>query len=73
MAMPGRTPIEVDNETFEVLWQDQGQEQKLVVFRNGKAIGSKEFSHLTDRGQGVLTYAVRSVLRKLKTENTGIA
>lgn len=62
MTTPGRTQYELENETFEILWQDHGPTKKLTVFREGKKIGSKEFSHLTDQGQGVIAYAIKALL-----------
>lgn len=54
--------VEVESKTFEVLWQDLGSKQEVTVFRDGKKLGTKEFSHLTDQGEGVIQYAIKSIL-----------
>lgn len=54
--------VEIYNQDFEVLWQDFGSTKKLTVFKDGKKIGSKEFSHLIDQGKGVVSYTIKSLI-----------
>lgn len=61
---PGRIPITVDDQDFEILWQDHGVKQRLILFRDGRQVGSKEVGLMTDDGHGVLVYIVRSILRE---------
>lgn len=64
MILENQLHVEIESQMFEVLVFDMGAVSKLVVCKNGKAIGSREFSHLTDKGQGVIQYAVKAIVRE---------
>jgi hypothetical protein len=57
------TPVIVDGMEFAVKWHDFGSYLKMNVFQNDKLIGSKQFPIATDTGDGVVTYAIRSLLK----------
>lgn len=57
------TPVVVDGTMFAIKWHDFGPYMKMNVFHEGKLIGSKQFPIATDRGEGVVTYAIRSLLK----------
>lgn len=75
MITTTKIPIQVENKSYDVFWNDLGHKQMITVFQDGHILGSKEFTHLTDNGQGVIEYVVKSILREtglkqelLKTE-----
>lgn len=57
------TPVIVDGAMFAVKMHDFGPYVKMNVFQDGKLIGSKKFPIATDMGEGVVTYAIRSLLK----------
>ena len=63
------TPIEVDGTMFAVKMHDFGPYVKMNVFHEGKLIGSKKFPIATDMGEGVVTYAIRSLLKAKDDQN----
>lgn len=58
-----RMQLKVDGTLFELTVQDYGSHWKVRVYQNDKVIGFKDFPIRTDLNNGVLTYAVRSMLR----------
>lgn len=56
-------PMTVDGKKFAVTWQDFGSYFKMNVFQNGKQFGSKKFPILVDTGDGVMAYAIKSMMR----------
>lgn len=63
------TPVTVDGTMFAVKMHDFGPYVKMNVFHEGKFIGSKKFPIATDMGEGVVIYAIRSLL-KAKDDET---
>lgn len=57
------TPVTVDGMEFAVKWHDFGSYLKMNVFQNDKLLGSKKFPIATDTGEGVVVYAIRSLLK----------
>jgi len=53
----------VNGMNFEIKWHDFGTYMKLDVFQNSKILGSKKFPIATDRGDGVVTHAIKSILK----------
>jgi hypothetical protein len=63
MRNPLAIPVTVDGMEFAITWHDYGSFMKLRVFQNDKLLGHKNFPIATDQGQGVVAYAVRSILK----------
>ena len=57
------TNVSVDGMEFEIKWLDFGSYVKMNVFKNSKLLGSKKFPIKTDRGDGVVKYTIRSLLK----------
>ena len=64
------TPVSVDGMEFEIKQLDFGSYIKMNVFQNSRLLGSKKFPIATDRGEGVVTYAIRSLLKDKTNEQT---
>lgn len=61
--------IKVKNQIYEYEWLDNGPIQNLSIYKFGKHIGTKEFSHLTDKSMNVVQYAVKSLVEKSQDKN----
>lgn len=70
MVNPRMIPVDLDGTQFAVTWQDFGSYMRLNVFHNEKLLGSKNFPIATDQGEGVVRYAIRSILKGNQNEHS---
>lgn len=66
MLDKNRFEFMVDGTIYEGLWQDRSTEKRLLIFKEGKTLGQKIMAIVTDQGQGVLEYSVRSLEKRPK-------
>lgn len=66
----------VYDQEYDVMWEDVGSHQRLIVFKDGQKIGHKDLGILCDTGRGVIEYCIKKILKdnewnelKTKLEN----
>lgn len=55
---------QVHGQDYDVIWEDIGMYQRLIVFQNGERIGHKDLGLLTDNGEGTIKWCIKSILNE---------
>lgn len=54
--------IEIENQHYDVVWQDLGSKKRLIVLQGNRTLGFKEFGILVDEGLGVIEHTIKAIL-----------
>jgi hypothetical protein len=58
----------VNKQEYDVMFEDIGAHQRLIVFQEGKRIGHRDLGLLTDTGRGVIDYCIKKILMDIEME-----